>query len=82
MIWGSVWGLTGMVLAVPMTAVARIYLQDLEHPLPRYFAAVLEGREEDDRDGGRESSSLLPGLDAADRDGTDGAEGREHRQAA
>jgi AI-2 transport protein TqsA len=26
MLWGSVWGVTGMVLAVPMTAVARIYL--------------------------------------------------------
>jgi len=26
MIWGSVWGLTGMILAVPMTAVLRIYL--------------------------------------------------------
>ena len=65
-----------MVLAVPMTAVARIYLQDLEHPLPRYFAAVLEGREHDERDadGGRETSSLLRELDAADPDGADGAE--------
>ena len=27
MLWGSVWGLTGMVLAVPMTAVCRIYLE-------------------------------------------------------
>ena len=33
MLWGSVWGVTGMVLAVPMTAVARIYLASVEHPL-------------------------------------------------
>mmetsp|Transcript_56572 Transcript_56572/g.112331 ORF Transcript_56572/g.112331 Transcript_56572/m.112331 type:complete len:261 (-) Transcript_56572:370-1152(-) len=45
MLWGSVWGFTGMVLAVPMTAVARIYLAGLEHPLPRYFASVLAGSE-------------------------------------
>ena len=47
MIWGSVWGLTGMVLAVPLTAVIRIYLAGLEHPLPRYCALVLAGRSDD-----------------------------------
>ena len=43
MVWGSVWGVTGMVLAVPMTAVARIHLAGLEHPLPRYLAGLLDG---------------------------------------
>lgn len=43
MIWGSVWGLAGMLLAVPLTAVIRIYLAGLEHPLPRYLAMVLAG---------------------------------------
>ena len=43
MIWGSIWGITGMVLAVPMTAVLRIYLAGLEHPLPRRIALVLAG---------------------------------------
>ena len=43
MLWGSVWGVTGMVLAVPMTAVARIYLASIDHPLPRYLASVLAG---------------------------------------
>lgn len=47
MIWGSVWGITGMVLAVPLTAVLRIYLAGLVHPLPRYCALVLAGRSED-----------------------------------
>ena len=37
------WGVTGMVLAVPMTAVARIYLASVEHPLLRYLASVLAG---------------------------------------
>jgi AI-2 transport protein TqsA len=43
MLWGSIWGVTGMVLAVPLTAVARIHMEGLEHPLPQYFAAVLSG---------------------------------------
>ena len=33
MVWGSVWGITGMVLAVPMTAVLRIHLSHIDHPL-------------------------------------------------
>mmetsp|Transcript_21243 Transcript_21243/g.45127 ORF Transcript_21243/g.45127 Transcript_21243/m.45127 type:complete len:404 (-) Transcript_21243:226-1437(-) len=43
MLWGSVWGLTGMVLAVPMTAVCRIYLANTNHPLTRWMASVLSG---------------------------------------
>lgn len=43
LVWGSIWGVTGMVLAVPLTAVARIYLTGIDHPVPRYFAAVLSG---------------------------------------
>ena len=44
LIWGSAWGLTGMVLAVPLTAVIRIYLAGLEHPLAKWAANVLAGR--------------------------------------
>ena len=43
MLWGSLWGVTGMVLAVPLTAVLRIHLAALEHPLPRYVADILSG---------------------------------------
>lgn len=43
LLWGSVWGITGMVLAVPITAVIRIYLENIEHPLPRYLAEKLAG---------------------------------------
>ena len=44
MLFGSVWGVTGMVMAVPLTAVLRIYLEAVDHPLPRYIAQVLAGR--------------------------------------
>ena len=44
MLWGSLWGIAGMVLAVPITAVLRIPLMHVDHPLPRYLARVLVGR--------------------------------------
>ena len=44
MLWGAVWGVTGMVLAVPMTAVLRIHLSHVEHPMTRYLVTVLVGR--------------------------------------
>ena len=45
LVFGSVWGITGMVLAVPLTAVIRIYLQGLDHPLAKFVANVLAGKE-------------------------------------
>jgi len=44
MLWGAVWGVTGMILAVPITAVLRIHLTHIDHPLPQYLAAVLVGK--------------------------------------
>ena len=38
LIYGSVWGIVGMVMAIPLTAVMRIYLASVEHP-PRARAA-------------------------------------------
>ena len=43
MFWGALWGVTGVVIAVPLTAVARIHLSHIDHPLPRYLASVLVG---------------------------------------
>jgi hypothetical protein len=43
LMWGAVWGVTGMVLAVPITAVLRIRLSHIQHPLPQFAAAVLVG---------------------------------------
>lgn len=45
MLWGSAWGITGAILAVPLTAVIRIYLAGIHHPLPRYIATMLSGEE-------------------------------------
>ena len=35
MLWGTLWGVPGLVLAVPLTAVLRIHLASIDHPLPR-----------------------------------------------
>ena len=43
MLWGSLWGIVGMCLAVPITAVIKICLQSLDHPLPRFISGVFEG---------------------------------------
>ena len=51
-----------MVLAVPITAVARIYLASVEHPLLRYLAAVLAGTTD-------ERSELGGGGGGGDADG-------------
>lgn len=44
MLWGSLWGVVGMILSVPITAVLKICLHSLNHPLPRFLATALEGR--------------------------------------
>ena len=44
MVWGTLWGVTGMVLAVPITAVMRIHLSHIDHPMARYFTNLLIGR--------------------------------------
>lgn len=43
MLFGTIWGMVGMVMAVPMTAVLRIFLKNVEHPLPRWVAEVMGG---------------------------------------
>ena len=45
LLWGTAWGITGAILAVPLTAVLRIYLAGIHHPLPRYIATCLTGEE-------------------------------------
>ena len=43
MVWGMLWGITGMVLAVPMTAVLKIHLASINHPVAIYLVHVLDG---------------------------------------
>jgi AI-2 transport protein TqsA len=40
--WGLIWGVAGMFLAVPITAVLKIVLD--KHPLTRNFSELLAGR--------------------------------------
>lgn len=41
-LWGMLWGIVGMFLAVPMTAVLKILLERMEHTRP--IAELLSGR--------------------------------------
>lgn len=41
--FGTLWGIVGMIMAVPLTAIVRIVLSNIEHPLPRYIADILGG---------------------------------------
>jgi len=45
LMFGSVWGIVGMVLAIPLTAVIRINLEAMAHPVPKMMARCLSGRE-------------------------------------
>jgi len=42
MIWGALWGIVGMLLATPMTAVMKIMFERME--LTRPIANLLAGR--------------------------------------
>jgi AI-2 transport protein TqsA len=42
MFWGLIWGVAGMFLAVPITAVLKIVLD--KNPLTHHFSEVLAGR--------------------------------------
>ncbi len=42
MFWGIIWGIAGMFLAVPITAVLKIMLE--RHPLTEKFAGVMAGK--------------------------------------
>ena len=40
--WGMIWGIAGMLLAAPITAVLKILLENIEITKP--FAKLLEGK--------------------------------------
>ena len=41
-VWGMLWGIVGMLLATPLTAVMKIFFERIEHT--RAFADLLAGR--------------------------------------
>jgi hypothetical protein len=43
-LWYSLWGISGAILAVPITACLRIVFDALNHPYARVVIAVMEGR--------------------------------------
>lgn len=49
MFWGLVWGVPGMFLSVPMTAILKIILNQIEQtkPIARLLAGELPGRDHD-----------------------------------
>ena len=48
-----------MILAVPMMAVIRIYLDDLHHPLAKWLALKLAGRDADEAHMGKAAVAPL-----------------------
>ena len=62
LLWGAVWGVTGMVLAVPITAVMRIRLSHIKHPLPQFLASLLVGENEPPT---ASASPVIPASDGA-----------------
>mmetsp|Transcript_30573 Transcript_30573/g.67122 ORF Transcript_30573/g.67122 Transcript_30573/m.67122 type:complete len:418 (+) Transcript_30573:1-1254(+) len=42
--WGSVWGVLGAVLSVPLTSAIALALNELEHPYAKVIVAVMQGR--------------------------------------
>jgi predicted PurR-regulated permease PerM len=60
LLWASLWGITGMVLAVPLTAVIRIRLAAVQHPLTQFLASVLVGEGEALGGGGGGSNPTSP----------------------
>jgi len=42
--WYALWGVTGAILAVPITAVLRIAAAETDHPYAKFLHNILEGR--------------------------------------
>ena len=40
----AIWGVTGAILAVPITAVIRITVTETNHPYAKFIQNILEGR--------------------------------------
>lgn len=44
MLWAALWGVIGMVLAVPITAILRIRLEHIDSPMTQHLADLLAGK--------------------------------------
>jgi hypothetical protein len=43
LLWALLWGVGGMIVSVPLTAVLRIALAEVHHPYARLIVRILEG---------------------------------------
>jgi predicted PurR-regulated permease PerM len=41
--WGSVWGIVGAIISVPLTVSIKMYLESLDHPATQAIAGMLGG---------------------------------------
>jgi len=41
--WGSVWGLVGAILSVPLTTSIKVYLENIDHPATHALAGMIVG---------------------------------------
>mmetsp|Transcript_6113 Transcript_6113/g.14546 ORF Transcript_6113/g.14546 Transcript_6113/m.14546 type:complete len:522 (+) Transcript_6113:161-1726(+) len=44
LLWAKLWGVGGMIVSVPLTAVLRIVLKEVNHPYTKQAVSILEGR--------------------------------------
>ena len=65
MLFGTIWGMVGMIMAVPLTAIMRIVLKNIEHPLSRYIADVLGGTRTRFKNKNKSAFLLIPARAAA-----------------
>jgi hypothetical protein len=58
LLWALLWGVGGMIVSVPLTAVLRIALAEVRHPYARLIVRILEGSWMPSRAPGASSSAM------------------------
>jgi len=41
MFWGTIWGIIGATLSIPLTVAAKLYLEDTDHPVAKFLSKML-----------------------------------------
>jgi len=41
--WGSIWGIVGAIMSVPLTVSIKLYLETIDHPLTQFLAGAIVG---------------------------------------
>lgn len=44
LVWGYIWGITGMLMAVPITAVMKIILSNIDGPNAKFVSELMSGK--------------------------------------